>query len=251
MKKTFAVFWLAFVLLALASNLVLAQGSGLQLTLSKNWGFALGGQIQGLFTIGVSGPADITSVTYQIDGAEMSTQNKAPFTYSFNTSDYALGRHQLTAIARTGSGQTLKSNSMDVEMVTSSAGWQSTGRMLLPIFGIILLAVLVSFGVQFLPIGGRHQHYEPGEERNYGLGGGAICSRCNRPFALPILSPHLLTSKLARCPYCGKWGLVRPASLDALRAAERAEVQAAAPTVHELSPEEQLRQQIEDSKLTR
>ncbi len=72
-----------------------------------------------------------------------------------------------------------------------------------------------------------------------------------RPFPLSMFSLHLLTRKLERCPYCGKWSFVRRASRAELEAAARAELQGETQTVHELTPEERLKQQIEDSRLSR
>jgi hypothetical protein len=92
--------------------------------------------------------------------------------------------------------------------------------------------------------------YTPGEVRNYGLGGGAVCKRCGRPYALNFFSPHLFFHKLARCPHCGKWTLARPSSQEALRAAEQAEV-GAQPAAPRETAEEILRRQIEDSRMTK
>ncbi len=66
---------------------------------------------------------------------------------------------------------------------------------------------------------GKLQSLALGAERHYGAGGGGICRNCQRPFALPFFAPNIGFSKFARCPYCGKSGLVRLASLAALRQA--------------------------------
>ncbi len=241
---------LAVLCLLLVAPAALAQGDQLQLFLSRSFGFSLGNQIQGQFSLTVSGPAGLSSVTYYLDGQEMATVTKAPFSYSFSTDTYPLGMHRLAASAVTASGQTLRSNPIDVEMVSAAAGWQSTGRLLIPIFGVVLLVVVLMVAVQVLPFGGKRR-YEPGETRSYGAAGGAICPKCGRPFARSLLAPNLLFGKLERCPYCGKWSITRPATMEALRAAEQAEVQAAAPLVPEPTPEEQLRRQIEESRLSR
>jgi hypothetical protein len=67
---------------------------------------------------------------------------------------------------------------------------------------------------------------------------------------------NLLTGKLERCPHCGKWQVASLAGRETLAAAE-ARLQSGAPdggTVSheaELSPEERLRRQVEDSKYER
>ena len=229
----------------------MAQGDELQLLLSKSMGFSLGNQIQGSFDIAVSGPADITSVTYMIDGKEMATVTQAPFRYSFSTDSYATGQHHFSATAMTASGQTLKSNVIDVEMVTLSGGLQATTRIIGPILGILLVVIVVMVALQMLPMRRNRRRFEQGGVRNYGAAGGAICPKCGRPFARSIFGLNMLTGKLERCPYCGKWSVTRPASVEALRAAEQAEVEGAQPAVREMTEEERLRQQIEESRLSR
>ena len=71
-----------------------------------------------------------------------------------------------------------------------------------------------------------------GAERKYGAGGGGICPNCHRPFALPLLSAHVGFSKLAVCPFCGKWSLVRVELINKLREAEKAELESAKPENH-------------------
>ncbi len=250
MKKAIALLGLCIAALAAVVSPAAAQAPELELLMSKSSGFSLGNQIQGQFNLAVSGPSDITSVTYLIDGGEMATVTPAPFRYSFSTDKYSFGQHQFSATARTASGAALKSNVIDVEIISAAAGFQATGRTVLPILGLVLLLVLAIIGLQVIPFGSRRR-YEPGEARSYGISGGAICVRCGRPFPRSTLALNLLTSKLERCPYCGKWQTTRAASAEALAAAEKAEIQAATPSVRELTPEERLRQQIEESKLSR
>jgi Ribonuclease G/E len=64
-----------------------------------------------------------------------------------------------------------------------------------------------------------------------------------------IYGMNLLTSKLDRCPYCGKWSVVRHQSLEALRAAEQAELEGEKAQVPEETEEEKLKRELDDSKL--
>lgn len=250
MRKALTLLAVCIAALAAAVSPAAAQTPQLELLLSKSSGFALGNQIQGQFNLAVSGPSDITSVTYLLDGSEMATVTQAPFRYSFSTDNYSLGQHRFSATARTASGAVLESNVIDAEVISMTAGFQATGRTVIPVLGLVLLLILVIVGLQVIPFGNRRR-YEPGEARSYGVSGGAICVRCGRPFPRSTLALNLLTSKLERCPYCGKWQTTRAASREALAAAEKAEIQAATPAVHELTPEERLRRQIEESKLSR
>ncbi len=120
---------------------------------------------------------------------------------------------------------------------------------------IVLAAIIViAVGIRlFTYLGARNRplaHIDPGAERNYGIAGGAICPRCNRPYPLDLLSPHILNYKLGRCPFCGKMAFVRRAGMDELRAAEARELQDSQPTAPATSEDEALRKLIDDSKYT-
>jgi hypothetical protein len=126
---------------------------------------------------------------------------------------------------------------------------QSSLKFILPILGIVVVVILLSAFVPFLANRGKRTSLTPGAERKYGAGGGAICPKCHRPFALPLFTAHLGFSKLAVCPYCGKWSLVRVESIDKLHAAEKAELETAKPeNISALSEDEKLRKDIDDSK---
>ncbi len=238
------------VALALAiTGSVFAQTNGLQISLGKIAGIGLMGQIQGYFRLSASGPADTSSVTFEMDGQAIGTVSQPPFNLEFYTDNYPPGPHQFTATARTAGGQVLTSNIVSAEIVSFSTGWQSVVRLLWPLLLILAIALGTSIVVPLLSARGSRR-YEPGAAREYGIGGGTVCIRCKRPYALSFFSPRLVVGKLARCPYCGKWTLARPASREALRAAEQAEVQQQ-PAVREPTREEILKQQIEDSRLSR
>ncbi len=247
--RNYLCLFLALIFALAISGTVFAQTGGLQLSLGKISGIGLGGQIQGFFRLSASGPADLASVTFQIDGKEMETVNQAPFAFNFNTDSYTPGQHRFTATGRTASGQVLTSNPVDTEIVSFSEGWQSVVRLLWPIFAVIIVALLVALAVPLISAKS-NRHYEPGAARQYGVAGGTVCSRCGRPYALSFLSVHLLGSRLARCPYCGKWAFARPASQETLRAAEQAEMPIQ-PVVHAETPEEILKREIEESRLSR
>ena len=224
-----------------------AQGSELDLSLSKDFGFSAGGQIQGNFTLSANGPADLASVRFELDGQELATINQAPFRLSFSTDRYASGQHQLLATGQTATGRTLQSNVIRVEFLSPEAAQQSTARLVLPILAVVgLIVVLGTVGQLFL--GRNRPRPEPGAPRTYGLAGGAICPKCGRPFPRHVFSPNIVMGKLERCPYCGKWSIVPAASREALAAAEVAERAGSQPTVAPLSAEERLRQQIEESR---
>ena len=125
------------------------------------------------------------------------------------------------------------------------------GRILLPVVGALaLVGVLV---VVFTVIDirrGRKSHTPLGAARRYGLMGGTVCPKCGRPFSRHWWAPNALAGKLDHCPHCGRWSVVRALPLDQLRAAEAAELQNAQPAtpLPNLSPEEKLRRQLDDSR---
>jgi hypothetical protein len=233
-----------------------AQEGGLRLGLSKQFGFALGGQIQGTFKLTAQGPADLTSVTFRLDDEAgvvgptiLGEVSEAPFSLTFGTDQYPHGRYELSATGQTAGGQTIQSNVLHVEFVSAAAGWQATGRLVVPLlvlFGAIML--LASVGPLVLERLGMRPRRPVGAPRNYGLLGGTVCPKCGRPFGLHWWAPNLIVNKFDRCPHCGKWSVVGRASREALTAAEAAETEAATPEVPEPSPEEKLRRQIEDSR---
>ncbi len=241
------LLWVIGILLAwtVPAN---AQDGESRLSLSKNWGYSAGGQVQGLFTLSVRGPQDMVSVRFDLDGEEMATLTQPPFAFQFNTDKYPTGWHTLSATARTSTERTLISNVIRVEFVTAEQGWQVVQRIMIPLLVVVAGAILLSTLGQFLLTGRGQHHFEPGAPRNYGIAGGAICPKCGRPFARHLISPNLLVGKLERCPYCGKWSVVPSASREALTAAEAAELAASQPNVSEASPEEKLRRQLEQSR---
>jgi hypothetical protein len=223
-----------------------------QLTLRLNRDFGYGGfgnDIQGLFSMEIrNAPENLARVVFTIDGELIAEDSEAPFKIQFSTESYPLGEHVLAAIGYLSDGQSIPSNSFTMDFVSPEAGWQAAGKIIVPILGIVLVVMLVSFITTFLT--GRKQGAIPaGTQRNYGIKGGTICPKCSRPFAFKLLSLNMGPfHKLDRCPNCGRWGLFRRRSLDELRAAEAAEVSGAQEYEPNISEEEKLRKELEDSR---
>ena len=254
MKRiTFAAANIIFILTLLLIQAIRMgfQEETLQIRLRKDWGFSSGtGKIQGNFSIRTSGPEDLNQVVYYLDDQVLGEVDEPPFTLRFNTDDYPLGVHQIQATGFTETGTELSSNIIKAEFVTAGEGGQFVTNLLVPIGVIILIAVGISVGIPLITKKGKKKSLAPGAPRNYGYSGGAICPKCDRPFSRHIYGLNLGTHKYDRCPYCGKWSLVRRASKDELEAAEAAEIEAAQAGAFtpETSKEDQLRQQIDDSR---
>jgi len=242
-KINFALF-LALTVSLLAVSAAFAQSDALHLSLSRDWGYGgFGNDIQGLFSMKVSGTDTLTRVEFYIDDTKIGEVTAAPYRLQFNTDDYPLGQHTLYAIGYTSDGQELRSNEIPAIFVPP----QSVGKFIFPVLVIVVLAVLGSALIPMLMNRGKLQTLPLGAERNC-LRGGGICPKCKRPFALPLFSMNLGLSKLARCPYCGKWGMVRVEPLAKLRQAEQAELEQTEGRAPGISEEEKLKKELDDSK---
>lgn len=244
MKKIQFAFLISLLACLAAVIAVGAQTEQLTLKMSRDWGYSgFGSDIQGLFTMRVTGPADLAKVSFYVDNTKIGEVAKAPFSLQFNTDDYPLGVHQLYAVGTSSGGQEYRSNILSAEFVPAS----SAGKTVLPILGVILAALVIAAVVPLL-FNRKVRNLPMGSERTYGVAGGAICPKCHRPFPLSFLSPNLGFSKLAVCPYCRKVSLVRPEPLVKLREAEKAELAGGQPLVQETSEEEKLKKEMDESK---
>jgi hypothetical protein len=227
------------------------QESELKLSLRKDFGYAWAGDIQGTFSMKVSGPQELVRVEFLIDGEVIGQDSSEPFQLQFNTGNYNLQTHTLGAIGYTSDGRTLNSNPINVDFVTSEQGWKATGTLVIPILVVVFGVMLLSFVLPWLMSRGKTKQAIPlGAPRNYGVAGGAICPKCQRSFSRNLFSPNLLVGKLDRCPHCGRWSLVRRATPIELAAAEAAELQLAVADeqIQTISEAERLQRDLEDSR---
>ncbi|HEY46331.1 MAG TPA: hypothetical protein G4O14_06065 [Anaerolineae bacterium] len=233
----------------LALNIVPVQpqvsNASLQLTVEKDFGFSLGGRIQGKFTLKVTGPQDLTQVEFLIDDVVVSTDREAPFRYSFNTGEYEFGVHRISGVGYTSLGDVLRSPVRTYEFVGVEEGLRGAAGIVVPILvGTVALIVIATLSTSL--VGRKRGRPRIGE---YGPAGGALCQRCGLPFNRHVLSPNLLIGKLERCPHCGKWAIVRRATREALEEAEARWVDDEARGGLDLeSEEDKLRRMIDDSR---
>jgi hypothetical protein len=248
MKKIRIALLIAVLVSLLAVTTVFAQTAELTLRMSRDFGYGgFNNDIQGLFSMKVTGPADLVRVVFYIDSITIGEVTQAPFNLQFNTDNYPLGQHELYAVGYSSSEQQYRSNVINSNFVPASEGTKAGLQIVIPVLVIVFGAILLSFIVPLVTGRGKTQNLPLGAERKYGLGGG-ICPKCRRPFALPLFSMRLGLSKLARCPYCGKWSAVRIQPLAKLREAEQAELEWGRAEVKEETEEEKLRKEIDDSK---
>jgi hypothetical protein len=233
----------------LALNIVNVQAQesnvSLQLMVERDFGFRMGGRIQGKFTLKVVGPQNLTQVEFLIDDVVVNTDREPPFHYSFNTGEYELGVHRISGVGTTSLGEVLRSPVRTFEFVSVEEGLRGAAGIVIPILiGAAVLIVIAT--VSTLILGRKRGKPRIGE---YGPAGGAVCTRCELPFGRHVLSPNILIGKLERCPHCGKWTIVRRASRETL---EKAEARWADDKVRGglglESEEDKLRRMIEDSR---
>jgi len=250
-RKSSVIFSYALILLIVTFGSVSAQEDGITLKIRKDFGYAWAGDIQGTFSMMVSGPDNLTRVEFLIDGDVIGEDMEAPFRLQFNTGNYVLGPHTLSAHGYTSDGSELDSNEIQTNFVTSEEGWASTGKFVIPILGVVFGVMLLSFVVPWLMSRGKPKSTIPlGAPRNYGIAGGTICPKCQRPFSRNLLSPNLMIGKLDRCPHCSKWSLVRRATSAQLAAAEAAELEIASDGEQTLtlSDQDRLRRDLDESR---
>lgn len=202
---------LLFPLLATAQE---AEQS-LPLVFTRDFGFAAGGKIQGTFSLKVPSEGDWVSVAFLIDDQVVFVDDEPPFRYQFSTAEYSVGVHTLSAVGYAADGTPIYSPVIAREFISGEQAWQATRGFLVPL--LIAVGVLTLLGVALPVIFGRRMLARSGE---YGVAGGAICPRCRLPYARNLFSPNMIIGKLERCPYCGKWAVVRRATRRELEEAE-------------------------------
>ena len=222
----------------------------LALGLRRNFGYSSGtGDVQGNFTLKATPNQAVKRVVFYLDEQVMGEAASEPYEQRFVTDNYPAGVHSLSAKGFTADGQELDSNVIRVNFVTAEASRKSMYTILGALFGAILLAAGIAWAIPTL-LGKKAKPTPPGARHNYGPLGGSICPRCGRPFARSLLGVNLVFGRLERCPHCGKWSFVQRASLEALRAAEQAELQQAEGSTGapNLGEEERLRKELDDSR---
>lgn len=229
-----------------------AAQEGYRLLVDRNFGFSAGSQIRGDFTLKLSGDEQaVASVIFLIDGEEMATVDQPPFRYRFNTDTYPEGIHELSARLTLKDGSTVELTPRRFEFASSQAEKEAIIKIVLPLMGVVLLLTLLGGGLQMFTLLGKPAgRYAPGQPRDYGVLGGAICPKCQRPTPVHIWGLNLVVGKWDRCENCGKFSLMRRQPLEVLRAAEAAERQSEQANLpaSAKSEEEKLKELLDQSK---
>jgi hypothetical protein len=218
------------------------ESTSLELRLKRNLGFGMGGQIQGRFSLNVSGPDNLERVEFYIDDSLVGEDSTSPFGTSFNTGDYDRGAHTLMAIGYTSDGRELRSNRITREFA-------SIQSVALIVGGIIVLVVGFRMASYYLA-----RSKGTSSSADFGYLGGTICPNCGRPFGIHWWSIRLGLGRFDRCPHCGKWKMVNRTSAENLERAATLDQEAEPPmsstSGQQADEDELLRRQLDDSRFS-
>ncbi len=213
------------------------------LGLTRNFGYGGLNKIQGNFTLKISSPPeDLDRVEFYFDGDLIAVIEEEPFHYKFHTSDFSEGEHRMSAVGYLADGQSLESNRISKDFLSSDQAWGETQQLIGPL--LIGVAVLTLLGIGLPLLFNREKNFVLGK---YGPAGGVVCPRCQLPFSRSMMSPNMVTGKLVRCPHCGKMSVLARASQDKLMAAEARFSNKDQPSAISTG-EGDLKKQIEDSR---
>ncbi len=196
------------------------------LRFNRDFGYGGGSKVRGTFSLAVSGDlAQVARVVYFIDGQQLAEVSEAPFKYQFNTDNEGYGWKELTAVLTTTAGNQLSLGPLRYNFVSAEDEKADMTKILIPIGGVIVGVLLLSFLIQYLtkpkPV------TDPDQPRDYGMLGGTICPKCGHPFPRSLMGVNLLTHRLERCESCKKFVMTTRATPEALYKAEQAEREAA------------------------
>lgn len=242
MKRLLGILAVVCGLFLGVASLAAQNEEELTLRLRRDFGLGMGTQIQGDFTLIVTGPETVTSVTFLLDGESLGEVTQAPFQLPFNTDKYTPGLHTFSATATTSDGRSLATTPISRTFVTGGDASQAVLSGIVPLMvGLVVVMILVAWlSAQATKTSGGGDYT--------GLFGGTLCPKCGRPFALHWWGMKLVVARLDRCPHCGKWSMVNRMPTDALKAADEAFEHASATAVPTLSPEQKLKEQLDDSR---
>ena len=249
MKHRVFVAVMSSLLLLVCAAPALAQQpeEELDISIRRDWGFGMGGTIQGRFTLRVDGPEDLVEVYYFLDGELMSAVTEDPFKLQFHTDDYPAGVHQIYAIGISSGGNEAQSQSLTLQFLSGEDAGGSITRFIVPLV-IVIVAIAILSTVLPALVGRNKDRFRLGV---YGMAGGAVCPACELPYSRQVMSPNLVVGKLSRCPHCGKWAIARRATPIELESAEaRYRHDQEQGQAQPQRADEDLRRQLDESRYT-
>ena len=247
MKKNSVVILIAILVNLVIFSAASAQGEELTLSLTRDFGSGgLNDDIQGTFTIKASGPVNLERVQFFLDETVLGEDTEAPFAIQFVTDNYPTGAHAISAIGYTTDGKQISSKTISAVFMSKEEGSAAALKVIVPILLLVFVIKAISARSSMTDV--RKGKKEPaGAPRSYAFGGG-ICPKCQRPFGFQLLGINMLIGRLMPCPHCGKWSLMKRASISDLQAAELAELDKGKSQLFKNSEEEKRRKELDDSR---
>ena len=247
MRTLRTAFGLALLAALWSAHTTLAQDDTLTLSLSRDFGYGgFNGDIQGTFSVKAKGPANLERVQFFLDETLLGEDTEAPFAIQFVTDNYPTGAHIFSAVGYIADGKQLKSQTLSALFVSKEEGTTASLKVIVPILAVVFGAMAIS-GITTMINVRKGKKLPAGATRSYTFGGG-ICPKCKRTFGFQLLSMNMIVGKLTPCPHCGKWSIVKRASMSDLHAAEQAELDTEKVQISEASEEEKLRKELDDSR---
>jgi hypothetical protein len=247
MKKISVAILITILVSLVIISAASAQGEELTLVLSRDFGSGgFNGDIQGTFSVKASGPANLERVQFFLDDTLLGEDAESPFAIQFVTDNYPTGAHVFSAVGFTTDGKQISSKTISAVFVSKEEGSAAALKVIVPILVLVFVVKAISARSSMTDV--RKGKKEPaGAPRSYAFGGG-ICPKCKRPFGFQLVSLNMIVGKLTPCPHCGKWSVVKRATMSELHAAELAELDTEKAQIHEASDEEKMRKELDDSK---
>ena len=251
MKIRFIIILILSFSLSIASTLtVIAQDSEFQIRVGKDFGYNMGGTIQGRFTISLIGDEKaIERVIFYIDDEILQSVETEPYKYQFQTDGFEPGIHRLYAEVTLKDGSTKTTSFAQYKFLSREEANRQIRTLFIGIGSVIVGSLLLVALIQNLIIKKRGKSpHQPGMTRNYGFMGGTICKKCGRPFPRHIWGINLVVGRLDRCDNCSKWSMTVRATPKALRLAEEAEYEEAVTDEQKLEGEKGKKDLLDETR---
>ncbi len=248
-KKLFLSLFITIYIALAMPHPALAQDSDYRINLRKDFGYGMGADIRGTFSMRLVGDEEpVDQVTFFIDNEAIGTITETPFRLQFHTDDYSLGVHSLTAEVTLQDGTAIQTEPIQANFVSAEVESKFVSITLIGVFGAIVVSYLIVAIVQTGLLKGK-KGQKPVQKGQYGLLGGTVCPKCGKPFPRHIWGMNLVVGRLDRCDHCGKWVMTTRASPAALRMSEDLlEESPTPPDEATIPPEKTLEQRLEDSR---
>jgi hypothetical protein len=247
LKKNSVAILIAILVSLVIISAASAQAEQLTLDLTKDFGSdGFNGDIQGTFTLKASEPANLERVQFFLDDTLLGEDTASPFAIQFITDNYPTGAHVFSAVGFTTDGKQIGSKTISAVFVSKEEASAAGLKIVVPILAVVFGAMAISAITSMINVR-KGKKLPAGAARSYSYGGG-ICPNCKRPFGFQFLGIHMLGRKLTPCPHCGKWSVVKAATISELHAAELAELDTEKVKNHDSFDKEKARKELDDSR---